>query len=258
MKTILPIGDTHTHPDDNAKRFKALAKYIVLYKPDVIVIMGDWFDFDSISKFNEPGSLTREGMRLRKEIDVGILAYKMMMLGVKQYNQQQAKNKHKQYLPEVVFLKGNHEFRLDRLAENNAIFDGAFSLGLELNRVYPTNMVDYGKYIDIDGILFTHIPFKAGRPIASVVNTTGSALDLVDQSVVFGHTHRFEMKERCRAGSFKIIRALNVGCFFENLPAYAENDNPPWCKVLVPITSYGNGDFDFSTINMEQLKKRYA
>ncbi len=255
---ILPIGDTHTHPGDNSKRLQALGNYIVDKKPDVIVIMGDWFDFDSISKFNEPGSITREGMRLRKELDVGAMGYKIMLHELSYYNKQQAKHKHKQYLPEVIFLKGNHEFRLDKLAENNAIFSGAFSIEKELNQVYPTTMVEYGEYIDIDGILFTHIPFKAGRPLASVVNTTGATLDLVDKSVIFGHTHRLEVKEKRRAGSYNLIRAINVGCLFENIPNYAKNDNPAWWKGLVPITSYGKGEFDFSTLSMTQLKKQYA
>lgn len=252
MNTHLVIPDSHTNKYDNTDRFFNLGLEILKRKPDKIIILGDFFDFESINKFDKPGSLAKEGQRIIDDIKAGLSSYELFLWRILSGIKKSAKTKKRAYKPEVIFCEGNHEYRLKRLAIDNAIFEGLFDLENKLNEIYPCKYISYGEYIEVDGILYTHIPHKNGLPIQSVVNTCGSVLDLVDKSVVFGHTHRLEFKQRMRVGHNNLITAYNAGCFFEGVMDYVKTSNPPWWKGI-SILKVNNGSFDIETISMEQF-----
>ena len=259
IKTHLVIPDSHTHINDDLSRFLALGRLIVASKPDKINILGDFGEFGSLCYYTKPGGLEREGMRIKDDIQACIDAYTLLMCPVDCYNRKQVKLRSKQYKPEVNFLEANHEYRLRRLAETDAVFEGLVDLKGHLKTVYPLNWYEYGDYAKVDGVLYTHVPFKFGSPIQSVVNTCGTALDLVDRSVVFGHTHRLEIKQKIREGSNKLITALNAGCFFSHLPKYVEKSNPNWWRGVVLLrVDEASGAFDIETISLERLLAEYG
>lgn len=47
-KKILVIADAQVKPDVDTAHIRALGNYIVAKKPDIIVNIGDWFDFESL------------------------------------------------------------------------------------------------------------------------------------------------------------------------------------------------------------------
>ena len=73
-RTHLVIGDAHVHDGDDFSRFGWLGRFIVDKKPDEIIIMGDWWDMFSINRFDKPGSVGKEGARLKKDITAGDIA----------------------------------------------------------------------------------------------------------------------------------------------------------------------------------------
>ena len=48
-KRILVIGDTQCKPEEDLSYMSAIGKYIVDKRPDVVVHIGDHFDFPSLS-----------------------------------------------------------------------------------------------------------------------------------------------------------------------------------------------------------------
>ncbi len=248
----LAIGDVHSETRvPSEPRAGALRKHILGGRPDKIIFIGDFIDFGSLSMFDKPGSKEKEGLRVREEVDHGLAMFRTML---------DTSDSHwpKNYRPEVFFTKGNHEHRLERLMENQAIFDGIVDLEADFTRVadkleLPFTWSEYGKYQIIDGISYTHVPFKNGQPVASTVNHTGMSLQLVDGSVVYGHTHRLEVKQALRAPSFKLITALNIGCYFSHIPKYVKASNPHWWRGVVDIFPDGRGGFDFRTTSMEAM-----
>ena len=59
----LVIPDTQVKPDVPLDHIIALSHYIVAKKPDVIVMIGDWFDLPSLSSYDR-GTKKGEGRRL--------------------------------------------------------------------------------------------------------------------------------------------------------------------------------------------------
>lgn len=250
---ILVIPDSHVHSEDTPLgRFFTAGEIALEEKAHTIVIIGDFVSFDSISFHAKRGSLEKEGLRLKKDLDSGVEAFKMLMQPIFEYNKKQRKQKGKQYKPTIIYTKGNHENRLDRFIEENPVLEGMFELEQGFNDVYPVQFYEYGKYAEVSGILFTHIPMKGGRPLATRINSTGQALELVDKPIVYGHTHRLEIKQRTRVGSNKLITAVNVGCFFPGIPGYMTNDKASWWKGLVLLEDYASGEFNIRTLNFHE------
>ena len=226
---ILSIPDTHCYDGDNKRRFHWLGKMIVAEQPETIVIGGDWWDMNSVNRFDKLGSMSKEGGRIKLDIQAGSSSMDIVFGYIREHNKKQKELNKKRYVPRVIFLEGNHEARLAKFIEDNPVVAG-FVEDIEtiLERT-KVEFVPYGEIIEIDKILFTHILFNGGRPISGRVNTCGDAIKLVDKSVVFYHTHRFEFKQFKRQGSNILITALNAGCFIDDpLPEYIRVSNPNW------------------------------
>ncbi len=249
----LVIGDTHlsTKENDPLERAKMLRREILATRPDNIIFIGDFLDMGSLSFYDKPGSQEKENLRINNEINLAKL-WMFLVFDPKGWP--------KGYTPDIDFTEGNHEYRLRRLFEQQAVFDGIISIRESLQQVLNEKCsqvftwTPYGEYLCINKIMYTHVPFKNGQPVASTVNHTGMSLQLVDRSVIYGHTHRLEVKQALRAGSFQLITALNVGCYFDYIPSYVKNSNPHWWRGVVHVYPDGQGNFDFATKSMEALR----
>lgn len=263
--THLVIPDAHASFHDELDRFQTLGQEILETKPDTVIIIGDFGDFNSLNSHVKIGSLEMENARVLDDIQATLIAYSLLTSRLVRWNAVQKKNHKTQYWPKFVYVEGNHEYRLRRFEETDARFQGIFDLANKINAIYPCTWVPYGQYVDVDNILYTHIPFKNGLPIQSVINTTGAALEQVDKSIVFGHTHRLEFKQKRRAGSNTIITAVNVGCFHYGTPSYANASVPAWWRGVVKLHLHtallleqGAGEFDIETLSLRSLVDKWA
>ena len=250
LETHLVIGDQHVLQNDDLIRFYLLNKLIKSRRPKKIIFMGDLIEMESLSTYTAPGSKEKENLRLQKELSQASKAIKITLASLP-----------KTYKPDIYFCEGNHEYRLQRFFDSQAVFDGIISLPkwLEstLGKINAT-WIPYGRYQIVDGILYTHVPMKGGRPVSSVANTTGTILQQVDTSIISAHTHRLEFKQARRAGTFKLISALTVGCFFEHTPKYVEKSHPPWWRGVVMLNVFAPGEFDFETISLTRMREEFG
>ena len=113
MNKILICPDTQVKPGVNTDHLAWLGKYICDIRPDTIIMLGDHYDLPSLSSYDR-GTAAIEGKRLIEDLRAGDLGIKKLKNPIYQLNQAQAKYKKKLYSPRFVFLKGNHEERLDR------------------------------------------------------------------------------------------------------------------------------------------------
>ena len=259
MHLIIP--DTHNYHGDDRSRIGYLATYISQIKPEVIIIMGDWFDMNSINRFDKTGSLKKEGEKVALDLKAGLNALSDLLKPIRELNQELQSKKKKQYKPRIIFTEGNHEIRLSKFIDQNPVLEGLLTPIEELmteNPYLPIEYIRYGDFIEVGKILYTHILFNGGRPISGRVNTCGDALRLVDKSVIFCHTHRLEFKQFKRMGSNKLITALNGGCFLENEPEYMYGSHPNWWSGIVKVYPDGKGNFDIETVSLQTLRNFYG
>ena len=111
------IPDTQTKPNQNWDHLRWAGEYAVKIKPDVIVHIGDHWDFPSLSSHDAKGSKSFEGRRYVEDVQAGIEAMEAFLGPIRA---EQAKLKHdkkKQWNPRLVFTIGNHEYRATSIIE---------------------------------------------------------------------------------------------------------------------------------------------
>lgn len=252
----LVVGDAHVDASQNTakklERFTWLGKHINKTKPSRVVFIGDALTMDSLSAWDKGKRLLQEGHRYHKDIAAGKKAIDMMFAEVG------TTLIHK---IEWVYLKGNHEDRLERYLQVEPIFAGHVDiikdLGLDLDHWKIIPYKDNYKY---KGINFTHIPITEGGTGVSASGASSvakKALELYGTSVVFGHTHKLEIACKHRHGSPHLQQALNVGCFFEHIDEYAKGSTASYWRGLVELEHYSANRFDINTISLGRLKRMY-
>jgi predicted phosphodiesterase len=261
MTTTLIIGDSHVEANESLRRFEALGNYIADVQPDNIVQIGDFLSLDSLSAWDLNKRAKMEGRRFSAELKAGKKAVELLMRPIVDLNKSFRANKRKQYKPRLISLLGNHEDRwfryLDTHPELIDVVDIYAACGF---KKFGWEKVDYRKYAHIEGVCFTHVPMNGvNQPISGVRMMQIAAKDH-ETSVVFGHSHRLAIETNIRHGeNSQQIMALNVGCFFEGMPEYADGSlkSKDWWRGVVTLEHYGENKFDVRTYNLERLLEEY-
>lgn len=188
---ICCVADTQCKPGEDLSYMHAIGKYLADKRPDVIVHIGDAYDFESLSSYDK-GKRSFEGRRLKADIEAGNKGMELLLEPIRNLQNQQKRFKKKVYNPRLVFCLGNHEDRFDRMSRDMPElegFVGTETLNLEENgwEVHP-----FLKPCVIEGIHFVHYlanPFT-GKPYGG---TALSQLKNVGASFVVGHKQTLDV-----------------------------------------------------------------
>ena len=252
-KKILLIPDCQVKPNVDLTYLDAIGQYIVDKQPDIVVNIGDFWDFESLSSYDK-GKLSFEGRRLQVDIDVGKEGMRRLLAPLKEY---QFASKYepllKPYNPRMVFCLGNHEERLKRVSSNNAEFDGFIGyhlLGLEED--WETH--DFLKPVNIQGINFVHYLANpmTGKPYGG---NAASQLKNVGSSFCVGHKQTLEVAiQPVLDGSMRLgIIAGASYPFDEGYKGYSGNNH---FRGVVMLHDAKNGFADPSFISTKFLIER--
>ncbi len=190
MVKRLFIPDVHL-PNHDSAAWRIMLLAAKDFKPDEVVILGDFFDCYSVSRYDKHPS--KMYLDLEEELHTGITAVERLLNLLKP--------------KKLYFLEGNHEKRVSDYLKNNApLLVGTMKEPKELFGLPPKCIyVPYGigGYINFDGLYAMH-GFVTGK------NTPAKSLDRYGRSVIYGHTHQLgEAHKQILDGP--TIRAFNCG-----------------------------------------------
>ena len=199
---ILVLGDTHITTNGGFGYIEYLGRVERRVKPDVTIWIGDCADMDSVNSHIENWTARAKSKPCidedLKSLREAFRAYKSAA--------------HNRKVPRKITL-GNHDWQWlvrfeDKVPETKGTYTGAM-LGL-LNEVgiEPTL---YGDWLDVGGVLFTHIPIVGGKRVCGHY-AEERVLGISAQSVVFGHSHRFKAVTAGKIGIPHKLWGINVGC----------------------------------------------
>lgn len=253
----LVIPDPHASPDTPLDRFEWLGKFIMDKRPDKIICMGDFADMPSLCTYDK-GTKGYEGRRYRKDILAVRDAMSKILAPLHHHNFKQAQYKKAQYKPELHMCMGNHEHRISRAVECDAILEGTIGLddlGYEECgwKVHP-----FKEVVGIDGVAYSHYHISGvmGKPISGI----HPAANLISKhfvSCVAGHAHILDYSVRTDALGKK-LHGLVCGVFDDSYHQYAGKANDLWWRGLVMLHNVKDGDFQPEFISMDTLKKEYS
>lgn len=240
------IPDIQAKPGVRLDHCTWIARYLAKKRPDVTVLAGDLFDFPS-QCFYERGKRTMEGRRLLGDFVAGVTALTKLSAGLE---------------GRKVFLEGNHEERVRRLAQENPSLEGSLpdvrtaveALGWEFHR--------YLRPVRIGGVAFCHNFPKAGtgRVTASAVKYGPPSADAMVkanmESCVMGHRQGLELSKVYYVGN-RTVRGIIAGsCYLHDEP-YLGEEQKYWRGILL-LHEVNRGSFNVLEVSLDYLQREYG
>lgn len=251
----LVIPDTQIKPGVDTMHIDWAAAAIVEYKPDVIVIIGDWWDLPSLSQHDAPGSKEAEGRRVKPDIDSGNAAFERLIGPMNTERARLVKNKEKQWNPRCEFLFGNHEDRLARAIFRDPKWEG--TLSMDALKTPGFNRNNFLRIVTIDGIRYSHYfpnPLS-GRPIGG---TIPNRLNHIGGSFVQGHQQGFQYGAKQYPDH--VAHGLVCGRFYSHQESYrpADVQDCEWNGIVVLNEVRNNGDYDLMPLSFNYLRTKFG
>lgn len=249
------LPDMQVTPDSPTDHLSWIGEYIVEQKPDVIVNIGDFADMESLSSYDK-GKKCFEGRRYQSDVMAARNAMEVLMEPLKRYNAKQLQTKHKRYLPELYLTLGNHEYRINRAIESDAILDGTISvddLGYEDFgwEVYP-----FLDMVEIDGITYSHYFCNQmnGRPVGGASMDT--RLKNIGFSFTMGHQQILLTGIKSLNNGSRIRGAVCGSGYLHDEDYRGAQANSEWRGILVKHECR-HGDYDLMEVSLDYLCRRY-
>lgn len=250
----LIIPDTQVRRGVPLKHLSAAANAIVEYKPDVVVMIGDHWDMPSCSRHSEPGSMEMEGARIREDINAGNEAWDILFRPMHAEITRRKDKHRKRWAPRLVYCRGNHEDRLDRLVGASPALEGVVSTDMMLTPGFERH--PFLEIVDIDGILYSHYfaNTHSGRPIGGSID---NRLNKIGRSFVQGHEQGFLYGTRQFQGSMT-RHGVVAGSFYQHDEKYRGlQSNGEWRGIVVLNEVRDGGNMDIMPLSMGYLLRKY-
>ena len=242
---IAVIADTQCKPGESLEYLRWIGAYIHDKRPDVIVHIGDHWDFPSLSSYDK-GKRSFEGRRLLDDLNAGRAGLEILT---------QELLKDPKYNPRLVFCMGNHEARIDRFAEENPELFGFLGtehlpleeLGWEVHKFLDP--------VNIGGINFVH--FLANEMTGKALG--GSALNQLQKkgaSYVVGHAQKLDIVVRYILGGKMQIGVVNGACYPFDEKYKGPQGNHHFRGITMLHEVHDGGALPMP-VSLEYMKQRY-
>lgn len=250
VRRVVAIGDVHVRPGASTEHMRWIGRYVASVKPDNVVQIGDFFDFESCEFHSAPGSASNANRpSFEDDIAAGeeIADIYHAEVGIGE-------------IPHDV-TQGNHEYRPFRLEELSPNLAGTLTGRMDqFFARYRWKVTPYRHWLFLEGVGFTHVPMTImGKPIGGRYpeNNIGNQST---HSIVFGHTHRANHITVPKIGINNSISVTNVGSAMEYgyTPKFAEGSTTGYSYGVADLRLRGGRVEGFQFISILDLKDRFA
>ena len=253
---LLIIPDAHSRPCSTSDRFTWLGKYIVDERPDTIVCLGDFMDFESLSSYDK-GTTGAEGKRVALDLQAGKRDLDALFAPLRSYNADRRRSRKARYLPSTYITLGNHEHRLTKFASSTPEWHGAVPTLGDIFSPYFDAVVPFKQPLFIEGIAFSHFfPSKMGRAIGGM-NAARTVLQKTYMSSVCGHSHEYDLHIATRVNGEKMF-GMVAGWYgdLDHEEAWSRGTDHSWWNGVTMLHDVKDGFFQEDQ-RMTQSKLRY-
>ena len=249
----LVIPDTQVRPGVDLSYLSWVGQYIINKKPSVIVCLGDFADMESLSSYDK-GKKSFEGRRYKNDIQAAKKGMDILLKPIRDFNKK-AKDGHRVgYRPRMVLTLGNHEQRIERVAEFQPEFEDVVSYN---DLPYQDwEVIDFLKPIDIDGVNYVHYlsnPYT-GYPYG------GSALNQLTKAgktFIVGHKQTLDIATRFTVDKKQQWGIVAGACYTHDEVYKGHQGNAHW-RGIIMLNRVNDGTFDPMFISLDYLKDRYS
>ena len=258
LRSHIFIPDCQVHEGVPLDHLDWIGQYIVDKKPDVIVCAGDFADMPSLSSYDK-GKKCFEGRRYKRDITTVKEAMNILLNPLLTLQHQQKKNKSKQYKPELVLTLGNHEHRIDRAIEADAILEGTIDIE-DLGYDKHWKVIPYLETVELDGILYSHFFPRSptGRIMQNKRGAPSARAQVIRemQSCTSGHLQGLDFSIY-QTGSRRIYGLIAGSCYLHEEPYLTPQGTHYW-RGIIHKYEVINGEYDPLFVSLGYLCRRYG
>lgn len=250
----LIIPDAQVRPGVATDHIDWAAQAIVDYKPDVIVCIGDWWDFPSLNSHSEKGSKELENTRYQEDLNAGNEAFARLCAPMEAEQARLRGGHRKRWEPRKVFLGGNHEDRADRVARNDPKWTGV--IGSQNCETRDFERFGFLEIVDIDGIAYSHFfaNTHSGRPIGGSIE---NRIARIGRSFCQGHEQGLRHGRVPYPGDLSRL-GIVAGSFYQHNEGYrGAQGRDEWRGIMV-VNEVSRGDGCIMPLTMKYLQKKYG
>lgn len=251
---ILVIPDTQVKCDVPLDHLTWAGKYAVDKCPDVIIFIGDHWDMPSLSSYDK-GKKSFEGRRYTKDIEAGRLGMAYFMAPILEEQERLRRNKWKMWKPRLIFCIGNHEERIARAINSDAMLEGLINYSDFQLEQWDFEVYDFLEVVCIEGVAFSH--FFASGAMGRPVTSAKALLTKKHMSCVMGHVQDRDIAYGRRADG-KGMTALFAGIYYQHDEDYlGSQGNNSWRGVWM-LNDVRDGAFDEMPVSLNYLRMKYG
>lgn len=242
----LVIPDTQVKKGVPLDHMEWIGKAVKDYAPDVVIHLGDHWDFPSLSRYDAPGSMAMEGARVEDDIAAGNEALERLTKAMGKFKGRK------------IILEGNHENRLARAINADPRLAGTLGYHL-LNRerlgweVIPYYCGAPGQ-VWVDGVVYAHF-FAAVNTGRAIGGTANNKLNHIGAPFVQGHVQGLEVGRK-QYSTGKIKKGVVFGSAYlhdEDYKGMANNHE----RGIMVLNEVQDGDFYEMPLSLEYLCGKY-
>lgn len=245
FRRYIVIPDTQVSPGVPTDHLEWAGRYIAEKRPDVIVHLGDHFDFPSLSTHSSDVNKAFRGVDYAEDIRTGNEGLARLTAPYRRL---------KDYKPEEHFILGNHEDRLTRTVANFPHLRGVMKLS-DMN-LDGWEVHEFLRPVELDGVLFAHYfanPFS-GRPIGG---TAHNLLRYVGKSCVQGHKQTLDCAiQQLPDGTQR--RATIAGAFYTHDEDYKGPQGNGHFRGPIVMNEVNAGMWDQLEVSVEFLRRKFG
>ena len=251
--THIWIPDTQAKPGVRTQQHAWVGQYIAdkyVGKPLVVIGGGDHADMPSLSSYDR-GTGKMEGRRYVKDIEAANTAWHLLDDPIAKA---EARLKAGQPKPRLVKLRGNHEDRITRAANQNVQLDGVVTLdhlddcGWEVH--------DFLEVVTIDGVAYSHYFANpmTGRPFGG--QSIDTRLKTIGFSFTMGHQQGLKTGIRDLTNGERHRGLIAGSCYLHDEDYLGPQGNSCWQGIIV-CHQVRDGDYDLMEVSLDYLCRRY-
>jgi hypothetical protein len=257
VKRHIVIPDAQIRQGSNTVHVEWAAQAILEYRPDTIVVIGDWFDLSALSTHDAPGSKQSEGRRVKPDIDAGNEAFARFWKPIGERMNRLVSGHRKRWEPDCHFLMGNHEDRLSRAIAREPKWDGLLTLDCLQTPGFKRH--EFLKIVELDGIKYCHY-FPNPYSGKAIGGTIVSRLNNIGSSFTQGHQQGFLYASKQYPDHVK--HGLVCGRFYLENEHYRPQDvqMSEWNGIVVKngVGDFGPGTYDLMPLSMPYLREKFS
>lgn len=230
-------------PYIDIRTVNAVFKYIKENRWDGMIQLGDFMDWDFISRWTAENARRIEGQRFIKEYE-GANKFLDKLVEVVRHQNKSA---------QMVIIEGNHDWRVEAVMDKTPMYEGM--LEMETNLRFKERGIYYHRYwthrkpYQIGNALFVH-----GEAIGD--NHAKKMAQDFGQPVFYGHTHDHQLYSKVMRGRDKTITAESLGCLCIYELPYMGHKPSRWQQGFAVFHFFPDGFFNHFFVDI--FKHRFT